>query len=115
MLWEINVVRVAMGPGHINTATTPPAPAPRNLLSHTLRISAGKRCGEMRGRRADLTGLSFGNLTVLPFSHRTLNGNMMWLCSCTCEARVWKRADRLLQGKVKSCCPQHRWSLRKRT
>jgi hypothetical protein len=65
-----------------------------------------------KGRRDDLTGLRFGNLTVT--SHRRkqrgTHTDVMWLCECTCGARTWKRADNLKAGRVKSCSLEHQWS-----
>jgi len=57
----------------------------------------------MKGKRRDLGGQKFGFLTVLPQTMRAVNRHYMWLCRCDCGARAWKRSDRLVQGRVKSC------------
>lgn len=61
----------------------------------------------MRGRRIDLAGRVFGNLTVLDQNMRR-DGDLYWLCVCGCGARAWKRADNLLAGRTRSCGNQHK-------
>lgn len=50
----------------------------------------------------DLTGHTFGRLTVLKLSHRH-NGAIYWLCRCDCGAEHTTRAQRLRSGKTTSC------------
>ena len=52
--------------------------------------------------RIDLTGETFGRLTVLRFSH-TVRGQSVWLCRCTCGKEVMAEARRLRRGEKKSC------------
>jgi len=67
-----------------------------------------------RGHNTDLTGRVFGNLTVLDNSMRgqRLNGrtHKYWLCQCTCGAKVWKLAHKLMAGEVRSCGFGHKYS-----
>lgn len=52
--------------------------------------------------RIDLTGQTFGRLTVLRFSH-TVRGQSVWLCRCTCGKEVTAEGRRLRRGEKKSC------------
>jgi len=66
--------------------------------------------GAMIGRREDLSGRVFGNLTVLPnYRHLQRPARAVWLTVCTCGARTWKAADNLKRGYIKSCGNEHRW------
>ncbi|HEX9138972.1 MAG TPA: hypothetical protein VF848_04235 [Steroidobacteraceae bacterium] len=62
-----------------------------------------------KGKRTDLTGRVFGNLTVLSGSYRDNFGHMWWQCRCNCGTEVFKPARNLLSGKVRSCSIQHRY------
>ena len=54
----------------------------------------------------DLTGFSFGSLTVLQLGKSRGNG-AIWLCQCNCGNQKEMRATDLVQGKVHSCgCEQ---------
>jgi hypothetical protein len=64
----------------------------------------------MRGKRTDLAQQIFGNLLVTPMARRNPRGEMEWLCMCTCRRYVWKTADNLRRGLVRSCSNAHRWS-----
>jgi hypothetical protein len=65
-----------------------------------------------QGKRSDLSGRVFGNLTVTDLCRRRnigKNRTVIWLCICTCGARVWKEANNLKRGRIRSCSYQHRW------
>lgn len=58
-------------------------------------------------KRLDLTGMTFGNLTVLSKSGPTSRGEILWNCGCSCGARTKIRAGHLVRGNSKSCgCEQ---------
>lgn len=63
-----------------------------------------------RGKRLDLAGKTFGNLTVLDNYRYDRTQGAMWLCRCTCGSLTWKCADNLRRGIVRSCSVQHRWN-----
>src|ERR1019366_2810919 len=55
-----------------------------------------------KGHIKDLTGSSFGRLTVLGLS-KIVNGHSLWLCLCICgnRAQVWRTS--LTSGDNRSC------------
>lgn len=62
----------------------------------------------MRTRDSDLTGQTYGRLSVLKYSEsKSLRGSRgkkkFWLCRCECGATVEKPTKDLRAGKVKSC------------
>ncbi|MBK8078221.1 MAG: hypothetical protein IPK24_22430 [Kineosporiaceae bacterium] len=50
----------------------------------------------------DLTGHTFGRLTVLSLADRK-NGRIAWTCTCTCGATVSVQANNLRSGNSTSC------------
>lgn len=54
-------------------------------------------------KRTDLTGLTFGRLTVLGYSHIDTRGYVCWNCSCECGNTVVVRGKHLTSGTTKSC------------
>lgn len=50
----------------------------------------------------DLTGMVFGNLCVVEFSH-TYNGHSYWLCRCKCGRLTIARGSHMKSGNVSSC------------
>lgn len=57
----------------------------------------------MGKRRIDLTGRTFGRLTVIQFAGTNKRGSYMWLCECECgNTKVVDGAD-LRRGGTKSC------------
>lgn len=56
-------------------------------------------CGCLRG--ADLTGKTFGFLTVLGRHHT--DGRIWWLCQCVCGKETVVNSNSLLSGHTKSC------------
>lgn len=52
----------------------------------------------------DLTGQTFGRLTVLyPIQERDKKGSVLWRCYCTCGKEVDLSEDRLVHGQYRSC------------
>ena len=54
-------------------------------------------------RALDLTGQTFGRLTVVEISGRRARGLKEWRCSCSCGGTIVVPTDRLRAGKTKSC------------
>lgn len=70
-----------------------------NLITGTT-----KSCGCMRRNiRNDLTGRTFGRLTVVSFSHKNKTGSAYWLCRCECGKLVTVQGGSLCNGNSKSC------------
>ena len=56
------------------------------------------------GKKIDLTGQVFGNLTVLKDSKkRARNGSVIWTCKCSCGEIKEVLGDHLKRGAVKTC------------
>lgn len=53
-------------------------------------------------RKRDLSGETFGRLTVLDEAER-LGGYVMWLCRCECGTEKPVRAGHLTEGRTVSC------------
>ncbi|MBO5036736.1 MAG: AP2 domain-containing protein [Clostridia bacterium] len=51
----------------------------------------------------DLTGKTFGDLTVVSLSEPTLSGRRRWLCRCVCGNTKIVSEDNLKRGHTKSC------------
>lgn len=77
---------------------------PLMIVGQTLLQSGRtKSCGcDGRPPIADLTGLTFGKLTVLEQSEWK-NGTSYWRCRCTCGNETVVRYFNLLYGHTKSC------------
>lgn len=62
-------------------------------------------CGcKVRERKTDdMTGLRFGRLQVLGFSHMGPYGKSYWLCECDCGNETIVSRTHLLDGHVTSC------------
>lgn len=56
------------------------------------------------GKRINLTGRTFGELTVIKLSNkRGKNNKLLWQCKCSCGNRKYLHAYSLLHGHYKSC------------
>lgn len=55
------------------------------------------------GRFMDMTGQTFGRLTVLNLAGKDNSGLYMWNCLCTCGKHTTQRGQDLRRGKVISC------------
>lgn len=60
----------------------------------------------MRGKKIDISGQTFGKLTVL---HRDgcFHGSARWACQCSCGNLRHASSHQLTAGKVRSCGKQH--------
>jgi hypothetical protein len=54
-------------------------------------------------QRLDLTGETYGRLTVRKYAGKDKNGRLTWECVCTCGTVVVKYTMLLRTGKVRSC------------
>lgn len=82
----------------------------RLVLERALLYGGSESCGCLRKERAaesvshDLTGQTFGNLTVLGRSERqTKNGGIRWHCSCSCGNTYDVQGTLLVTGKRTHC------------
>ena len=57
----------------------------------------------VKGLSYDLTGMSFGDLTVLKFKKRIAGKENNWLCRCVCGNEIFTRAADLRSGRTKNC------------
>lgn len=52
----------------------------------------------------DLTGMTFGRLTVISKTDKRFNGSIVWLCRCNNDGNLVNVSSKyLLSGDVKSC------------
>lgn len=51
----------------------------------------------------DLTGKTFGRLTVIKRAENDINGRARWVCKCSCGVESIKTGKLLLNGHCKSC------------
>lgn len=72
------------------------------IIARTGSLTSGntKSCGECF--EVDLTGRSFGRLSVLGWV-RGGSGRSSWNCLCECGSKCIVRADRLISGAATSC------------
>lgn len=54
-------------------------------------------------RKLDLTGRSFGRLTVIDLHGLSPSGRILWECLCDCGGRALVQASYLLRGHTRSC------------
>lgn len=54
-------------------------------------------------KRKDLTGQTYGRLTVLAYAGAAKNGNATWLCQCSCGNKTVVDGYRLRKGTTTSC------------
>lgn len=54
-------------------------------------------------KKIDLTGQTFGRLTVLEEAGRHQNGYVIWLCQCSCGEPAHVISSRLRNGTTRSC------------
>ena len=74
----------------------------RRLLRGTVR--GCPECCEPRGRETlDLTGQTYGSLTVLSLSNERISGRRAWLCSCRCGQTCLVSTHDLRSGHTRSC------------
>jgi len=85
--------------------------AEKEIVTQGLRGGDSKSCGCLhkeivseisRGRLCDLTGQTFGRLTVIAKAE-SRKGQTRWLCQCECGARTEAHASHLQNGHTQSC------------
>ena len=54
-------------------------------------------------RKVNLTGRTFGRLTVLRKTGKNTHGNSTWLCRCVCGTEKELLYQHLTTGGVRSC------------
>lgn len=59
--------------------------------------------------RRDLTGQTFGKLTVLRSGGANRHRQSLWVCQCECGALKRVAAYNLIAGRSKSCGCATRW------
>jgi hypothetical protein len=57
----------------------------------------------MKKVRSDLTGMVFGQLVAIEYSHNTPNNAAVWLCKCSCGVEKTISARSLVSGGTISC------------
>lgn len=58
----------------------------------------------MTNKRIDLTGQTFGELSVIQLSNkRGKDGTRLWECQCSCKNIIYLHGYSLLHGHYKSC------------
>lgn len=83
----------------------------KTVLGGDLKSGNTTSCGcyqkdVVHNRTIDMTGLAFGNLLVIKFSH-TKHGQTYWLCKCNCGNEKVIAGPSLRFGRTKSCgCKQ---------
>jgi len=51
----------------------------------------------------DLTGMTYGRLTVVGYSHTNKSGKTFWKCKCECGKETVTSSDKLRRGVTRSC------------
>ena len=81
----------------------------RYVLERSLLYGGSVSCGCFRKERAqevnapDLTGMQFGELSVIQKVENTKHGSSQWLCKCSCGADYVVQGSLLLTGKRTRC------------
>jgi hypothetical protein len=66
-------------------------------------------CGKLRGvnmgtpRRKDLTGMRFGKLVAIEFSHKNKYRATFWKFQCDCGNQIITAGADAVRGRVMSC------------
>ena len=72
---------------------------------------AENRCS----KRANLTGMKFGRLTVISLDSQNKRNDRIWECRCDCGNTTCVKTYNLTHGKTKSCgclVKDHEWSIK---
>ena len=72
-------------------------------LAHEAHVAAGKRHKGPSPRFVDLTGQTFGFLTVIERGPNTQRGNAKWHCKCVCGRETFVVTSKLRNGRTISC------------
>ncbi len=58
----------------------------------------------------DISGKTFGKLSVIERTQERVRGSVVWLCKCSCGTVVNVPSDRLVKGDTRSCgCLLEEW------
>lgn len=71
-------------------------------LAHEAHVAAGKK-GHPSSKFIDLTGQTFGYLTVLERAENNAHGQTRWRCRCVCGRETLVVAAKLRNGRTISC------------
>ncbi len=74
----------------------------KTILVSSLVSGRTKSCG-CQAKFKDLTGQTFGRLTVLSRAANRQNRNILWLCQCECGKQKTIIGSSLVSGRTKSC------------
>lgn len=90
-----------------------------DVITASLTSNNTKSCGCYRQQlmseknKKDLTGQTFGKLTVIRDSGERQNRNILWLCKCSCGNIVKIQGTALISGHTQSCgCTKSRGEYR---
>lgn len=72
-------------------------------LAHEAHVAAGKKLKGTSPRFIDLTGQTFGYLTVLERGENNPHGQARWRCRCVCGRETLVVAAKLRSGRTISC------------
>lgn len=81
----------------------------KTVSDRNLRYGGSLSCGCYRKERSgkansnDLTGLRFGDLTVISRAENTKHGSTQWLCRCTCGNDCLVQGTLLTTGRKTRC------------
>lgn len=75
----------------------------KTVTGRSLTSGNTKSCGCIARTFKDLSGQTFGKLTVVNFAGRDKCGNRTWLCKCECGTEKAVRGAHLTSGLTKSC------------
>lgn len=75
-----------------------------NILYRRKKMHSQKGCGCLDPTKVDLTGKTYGELTVLcKKEKKDKHGNVLWHCQCSCGKMKDIPTRNLIYGSVKSC------------
>ena len=73
------------------------------VIGKSLRNGSSTSCGCGRGKKLNLLGKHFGELTVIAEAPNKENGRTAWLCQCNCGNQKIIGTKELQNGDTKSC------------
>lgn len=54
-------------------------------------------------KKMDITGQTFGRLTIMEMTDKRAQGSVVYKCKCECGNEVEKAYNRIIHDKVRSC------------
>ena len=79
----------------------------KDISYPNLKSGRTRSCGHLekanREKFKDLTGKTFGDLTVMVKAPQRLKGEILWRCRCTCGRMLEVTRTQLVRGYAKSC------------